>query len=118
MRKFQYLKLCLFITVLFSISGCLSTEERLQMENEKKRIADCAKNINFVDENSTNKPYKIIDIVVATLQNGQEEYAFNYLKRKACKKKGDALTTPEMQRGPIHTTYTSKIIVWSTSEIK
>ena len=110
----------IFVIIFFSNMGCVrnySPEEKLQAEKEKKRIEDCVRSINFIDEHSIKKSHRIVDLVVITTWgSGKTEYAFDYLKRTACEKKGDALITPAIQVGPIRTTYISKIISWSPSE--
>lgn len=86
-------------------------EEQARIDKEENRLTNCAKQMKIIDANNT-KPYEIIDIVALTYTNGYEEYVFDYLKRQACGKGGDALTMPEMQAGFRNTTYTAKVIVW------
>jgi len=91
-------------------------EEERQRAEEEKRMENCIKNIYVVEEQYINKPYKVIDIVSITEKNGYTQWMLNELKRSACKKRGEALIYPKIDVGPLRTTFTSKVIIWTTPE--
>jgi len=91
-------------------------EEEKQRAEEEKRMENCIKNIYIVEEQSINKPYNIIDIVSITEKNGYTQWMLDELKRMACKRKGEALIYPKIDVGPWRTTFTSKVIIWTTPE--
>jgi len=91
-------------------------EEEKQRAEEEKRMEICIKNINILEEQSVNKPYKIIDIVSITETSGYTQWMLDELKRMACKRKGDALIYPKIDVGPFRTTFTSKVIIWTPPE--
>lgn len=87
----------------------------LRNEKDAQRIKECEKNIYFIDEKKIKKPYNVIDIISDTKNNDETNYAFAYIKQRACEEGADALITPIVDTGPFRTTVRSKAIVFITS---
>jgi hypothetical protein len=116
MKKFYYQKLFFAVIVLFVISSCVSEQERLRLKNEEEQKDSCMKSIYFIEEQSIKRPYKVIDIAIITVYNNNENSATNYLKQLACKKMGNVLSMPVIERGPQRSTFTSKVIAWEDNK--
>lgn len=108
------------IPILLGCSGPTAEEIKSQQEEEQRKN-NCLYNISVVDEKSIKKDYSIIGTVSfensnISLQPATENEVIQYLKEQACDKSwwnADAIIYPEHESGPIHTTYTSKVIRWN-----
>ena len=98
--------------VVTSVCGCYSKEELARWNKEEQRLVDCTKTLKIVEDKKINKDYDIINIITITERNGNDSYVFDYLKRQACEKGGDALMYPDIQIGWRNTSYTAKVIIW------